>query len=56
MPQWSHPILGNLKPATLPGNVSQFRNLPFATAGRFEDPVLKTGKLSETVYDATEIG
>jgi len=51
-----HPQLGLLDGLLHHTNVRQFFNLPFAIAGRFEDPILKSGKLSDSVYDATKPG
>jgi len=52
----NHPQLGQLQGALHPTNVRQFFNLPFAIARRFEDPIIKSGKLSDSTYDATKPG
>jgi hypothetical protein len=54
--QLNHPQLGLLNGVLHHTNVRQFYNLPFAIAGRFEDPILKSGKLSDSIYDATKPG
>jgi hypothetical protein len=56
MVELNHPQLGLLNGVLHHSNVRQFYNLPFAIAGRFEDSILKSGKLSENVYDATKPG
>lgn len=56
MSQLNHPKLGALKGLLRPNNVLQFHNLPFAVAERFGDPILRSGKLSDNVYDASKLG
>jgi hypothetical protein len=51
-----HPNLGALKGILRPNNVIQFHNLPYAVAERFGDPILRSGKITDAVYDATKFG
>jgi hypothetical protein len=56
MAQLNHPNLGALKGLAKPGEVTQFHNIPYAVAERFAPPTLFTGKLSNDVYDASNLG
>jgi hypothetical protein len=56
MAQLNHPNLGALKGLLRSSEVRQFHNLPFAIADRFADPILRSGSLSSTEYDASELG